>query len=390
MSSDPFADLASSSEAFATEFREFMNRNPRPAPGSPAEQEAQAEPFAGDWSDHPSSDIFATTYLAATSCTDHLLGLADVLSSRNALFAAYTLTRGAVEAAALGCYITDQDIDARERVRRTMNYRLEAMCERVWLFKDIHGDYAAEKLAETRQRISDFARGAREHNFIFHEMNGKGRTAHVGPEQPKAMTLISLAVDKEHARARADLPAAAERDRSLRCPRSGTHADTCVPEHGSSWRSPSGGQHRPSNARGGTGRRTAHRAQPRERHRVVHRLRHERPPRIREPDAQDLVAHRPDAVGDSMTRPIPPAVDLAKFAQAAPFNARDALANARACRFSPRMGRRQALSRPWSPREAPSVHRYKPLTSPFRPSIPHRQTAAGPRSGSSADPSSAA
>jgi hypothetical protein len=91
-----------------------------------------------------------------------------------------------------------------------------------------------------------------------------------------------------------------------------------------------------------------------------------------------------------MTRPIPPAVDLAKFAQAAPFNARDALANARACRFSPRMGRRQALSRPWSPREAPSVHRYKPLTSPFRPSIPHRQTAAGPRSGSSADPSSAA
>ena len=197
MSSDPFADLARSTEAFAREFREFMTRNPRPAPGSPAEEEAQGEPFAGDWSDHPSSDIFATTYLAAASCTDHLLGLADVLSARNAVFAAYTLTRGAVEAAALGCYLTDQGIGGRERVRRTMNYRLEAMCERVWLFKDMHSEYAAEKLDETERRISDFGRAARQHNFSFHAMNGKGRAAHIGPEQPKAMTLISLAVDKE-------------------------------------------------------------------------------------------------------------------------------------------------------------------------------------------------
>ena len=109
-----------------------------------------------------------------------------------------------------------------------MNYRLDAMCERVWLFKDMRGDYAAEKLDETRQRISDFARSARQHNFIFHDMNGKGRAAHVGPEQPRAMNLISLAVDKKHARARADLPAAAERDRPLRCPWPGTNAGTSV------------------------------------------------------------------------------------------------------------------------------------------------------------------
>ena len=197
MSSDPFADLASSTEAFATEFREFMTRNQRPAPGSPAESESQGEPFAGDWADRPSSDIFATAYLSATSCTDHLLGLTDVLRSRNALFSAYTLTRGVVEAAALGCYLTDPDIDGKERVRRTMNYRLDALCEQTWLFKDMHGEYAAEKLDETRQRISDFARSARQHGFDFHDMNGKGRAAHIGPAQPAAMTLISLAVDKD-------------------------------------------------------------------------------------------------------------------------------------------------------------------------------------------------
>lgn len=197
MSSDPFADLASSTEAFAREFREFMTRNPRPAPGSPADKEARGEPFGGDWGEHPSSDIFATTYLTATSCTDHLLGLADVLNSRNALFAAYTLTRGAVEAAAVGCYLTDQDIDGTERVRRTMNYRLDAMCERTWLFMDMQGDYAAEKLNETKQRIASFARGAHQHGFAFRHMNGKGRAACIGSEQPKAMALISFAVDKD-------------------------------------------------------------------------------------------------------------------------------------------------------------------------------------------------
>jgi hypothetical protein len=197
MSSDPFADLASSTEMFAKEFREFMTRNRRPAPGSPADKEAQGEPLAGDWSEHPSSDIFATTYLTVTSCTDHLLGLADVLRARNALFATYTLTRGAVEAAALGCYLTDQDIDGKERVRRTMNYRLDAMSARVWLFTDMHGDYAARKLDETRQRIADLARGARQHSFSFHDISGKGRAARIGTAQPAAMNLISLAIDKD-------------------------------------------------------------------------------------------------------------------------------------------------------------------------------------------------
>jgi hypothetical protein len=78
-----------------------------------------------------------------------------------------------------------------------MNYRLDAMCERVWLFMDMHSDYAAEKLDETEQRIADFASSARQHSFSFHEMNGKGRAARIGPAQPAAMNLISLAVDKD-------------------------------------------------------------------------------------------------------------------------------------------------------------------------------------------------
>ena len=118
---------------------------------------------------HPSGDIFATAHLAATSCSDHLLGLADVLS---ALYATYTLTRGAVEAASIGCYLADRYIDGRERVRRTMNYRLAAMRERVWLFKDMHSTDSVGKPNDAKQRIADFARGAGQNGFAFHDRDG--------------------------------------------------------------------------------------------------------------------------------------------------------------------------------------------------------------------------
>lgn len=320
MSSDPFADLASSTEAFAREFREFMTRNPRPAPGSPADKEARGEPFGGDWGEHPSSDIFATTYLTATSCTDHLLGLADVLNSRNALFAAYTLTRGAVEAAAVGCYLTDQDIDGRERVRRTMNYRLDAMCERTWLFMDMQGDYAAEKLNETKQRIASFARGAHQHGFAFRHMNGKGRAACIGSEQPKAMALISFAVDK-------DMPQLGRTYQRLLSATAHSSVRGLArmlapvsPNEGRPGEALAAVNIDPRTLAVGTGCRAADGAQPCEAHRVVHRLRYDRALRSREPDALDLVAYRPDEDADGATRPVRPLVDIAKLSETVLFN----------------------------------------------------------------------
>jgi hypothetical protein len=192
MPSDATADLVRSTAEFTREFRETLTRNPRPLPGSPALTEAEGEPFAGDWGEHPGSDIFAATYLLAASCTDHLLGLADVLASRNAIYSAYTVTRAAVEAAALGCYLAEPDIGARERLRRTANYRLHGFSERVRLFEDLEGDYAAVKLAESQQRMGDFARSARHYNFTFRAMNDRGRPACVDGPQPSAMSLISL------------------------------------------------------------------------------------------------------------------------------------------------------------------------------------------------------
>jgi hypothetical protein len=172
-----------------------------------------------------------------------------------------------------------------------------------------------KKLDESRQRIADFARGARQHSFSFHDMNGKGRAAHIGPAQPAAMNLISLAVDKDMPELGRTLPAAAERDGSLGRVWPGANAGTAGAERGSSRRGAGSRQHRPSNTRSRTGRRTAGRAQPRERHRVVHRLRHDRAPRSREPNASDLGTYRPDRRANEVTRPVPLTARLATLAE---------------------------------------------------------------------------
>jgi hypothetical protein len=130
-----------------------------------------------------------------TSCTDHLIGLADVLRARNAVFATYTLGRAAVEAAALGGYLTDNRIDGRERLRRTTNYRLHGLCEKTRLLQDLTTSDAADQLDESKRRIADFARTARQYEFTFRDMDNRGHSAYLDTPQPPAMNLIGLAVD---------------------------------------------------------------------------------------------------------------------------------------------------------------------------------------------------
>jgi hypothetical protein len=133
VSSDPFADLADSLAGFASAFREVLKGNQWSAPGSPATAEAEGEPFAGEWGAFPSRDVLATVLLAAASATDHLAAGGSVLRGRNAVFAPYTVTRAAAEAAAMAVYLTDPAIDGRERVRRNVNFRLDAFCEQIRL-----------------------------------------------------------------------------------------------------------------------------------------------------------------------------------------------------------------------------------------------------------------
>jgi hypothetical protein len=196
MSSDPVTDLVSSLMGFTQAFRDVLGSNQQARPGSPAARESEGEPFAGQWGDYPSRDILATTMLVVATCADHLTATASMLKERNAVFAPYTVMRAAAEAAAVGVYLTDPDIDARERVRRTMNYRLDCYCEEISLLEPFPGEEAKRKVISIKKRISDIAADAGEHGFQFHKMGGYGRPAHLDEQQPGAMKLVALAVDK--------------------------------------------------------------------------------------------------------------------------------------------------------------------------------------------------
>jgi hypothetical protein len=60
MSSDSFADLGTSLRAVAKGLIGLFDVNKQPAAGSPADKEADGEPFAGEWSLHPARDLVAT------------------------------------------------------------------------------------------------------------------------------------------------------------------------------------------------------------------------------------------------------------------------------------------------------------------------------------------
>jgi len=187
VSSDPFADLARSLNVFCDALRDVIKEHPAPQPGSPAEKESADEPLAGEWGQHPSRNTRAAVFLTAVSCDDHLAACADVITARRAAAALYTLTRSSVEAAATSCYLLDPGIDAAERVRRYMNWRLDGLSEEMNLAAGLDGPAAAAYVTQAGARADAIARGASQHGFEFHARKGY-RAAYIGIDKPPHAT----------------------------------------------------------------------------------------------------------------------------------------------------------------------------------------------------------
>jgi hypothetical protein len=193
---DVIADLTEALEQFAQAFRGLLRDNQQSVDGSPAQTESTGEPFAGQWGSFPSRDVLATTLITAASCADHLVAAVSILRGRNSVFAPYTVMRAAAEAAAVGVYLTDATIDRRERLRRGINLRLDALCEQLSMISAFEGEAAARKAAWIRQRLADFEHAAIAHGFKYRKMDGPGRSAYLDKRQPAAMQLVDLAVDR--------------------------------------------------------------------------------------------------------------------------------------------------------------------------------------------------
>jgi hypothetical protein len=195
VSSDPFADLADSLDGFCSALRGLMNQHRLPLQGSPALAEAEGAPFTGEWGQNPSLEVFASVYLTAWSCADHLAATASVLRARRGPAALYTLVRASAESAAIACHLTDCSIDARERLRRNMNCHLDALCEQVSLLDPFSVPEAAPKVAGNRERIAAIGRAGKQHGFTFHKMDG-WRPAYLGKKPPSATTLIDTCTSR--------------------------------------------------------------------------------------------------------------------------------------------------------------------------------------------------
>jgi hypothetical protein len=95
--------------------------------------------------------------------------------------------RAAAEAAAMAVYLTDPAIDERERVRRNVNYRLDAFCEQIRLVGAFQDDDASRMAEQNRQRLGDFEQAAQRHGFRFRRMDGPRQSAYLNSRLPSAM-----------------------------------------------------------------------------------------------------------------------------------------------------------------------------------------------------------
>jgi hypothetical protein len=197
VSSDPFADLAGSLETYYEAFRDLLGPQARPKPGSPALTEAENEPYAGEWSRHPARDVVGMTFQAAVSSTNHLTALALTLRARSGPEPAYTVARAAAEHAAAASYLTDPTIDARERIRRGINRRLDGLCEQLSLLTGLNGPLAQADTAHVQARIEAISRTGKQHGFAFRKKDGPGRQAYLGKRPPSPTTLIDNCLSQE-------------------------------------------------------------------------------------------------------------------------------------------------------------------------------------------------
>jgi hypothetical protein len=189
VSSNAFADLAHGVDLTAVSLRDLLNENKIPAPGSPADKEADGEPLAGEWGAHPARDIFATIMLASWSCADHLRGLAAVLQAQCSIAALYTLARGAAEASVLPCYLTEFGIDPLERVRRNMNCNLDGICQDLNMLRRFTEPDTWQKIARHEAQLAAIKRTGEHYGFAFTPPN-RFRSAYLGDKPEPTITLI--------------------------------------------------------------------------------------------------------------------------------------------------------------------------------------------------------
>jgi hypothetical protein len=189
VSSDPYADLARSLTRFTDRFREQLDTVRDARPGSPAIP--ASEPYAGDWSEHPSRDVVGSVLLEAWSALDHLTAAAVLIPDRRCLASLYSVTRGAAEHAAMGCYLAEPGISPLERIRRNLNFNLTALFEDTKMIGTFSIEGAGQRVARHETKTEEIVRTGAVHNLPYTKPTPY-RAGYLSDRPPGAMALIDL------------------------------------------------------------------------------------------------------------------------------------------------------------------------------------------------------
>lgn len=198
MSTDPIAELGRTLGQFAGDLAELFRANGQPRSGTPARQEADGEPYAGDWGAQPALEIMATTALASASCADYLTVTARTLEERTGMYSLYSLIRSALEVAAQSCYLTEPDIEPLERIRRHMNLDLQALYEDSRMLRKVGDSPSVAKAGRHAHREQVIGRVGMEFGLIFTAATDR-RQGYLGERPPPVMKMIEGCLPDEPA-----------------------------------------------------------------------------------------------------------------------------------------------------------------------------------------------
>ncbi|MGW5658366.1 hypothetical protein [Streptomyces humi] len=190
MTTDAWHVLSDSLQILHEEFdNTYARHHGRALPGSPAALELQDDDLAGEWGARPVQDAHLAAITPTSAVMDHLDALGVLFTSPSGLMASHTVARSALDIATKPWFLLEPGVDARERVRRYMNYRLQSLKEQSLMVGNDQSPGAEAARQHVRERTERILRAARHHGFSVKEkITDKMRPCYLGPHRVPSTT----------------------------------------------------------------------------------------------------------------------------------------------------------------------------------------------------------
>lgn len=168
-------------------YRIFESTGTHPATGSPADHEIQT---------YQRSESVLTAFgqaaIVLEAAADHLEALNNLVQTEEYAVAPWTCARGVLEASTIAIWLLDTNIDAKERVSRSLSLRFATLCAQERMANSV-GDKASVGIINDRiQQVEDVAV-----NLGFSLMRDKkGKRTGIAQSRPKITELIESQLNK--------------------------------------------------------------------------------------------------------------------------------------------------------------------------------------------------